>query len=115
MPRVKRGTTKNKKRKNILAKTKGFRHGRKSKIGFAKEAISHAGEHSLRDRRKKKSIFRALWQTKINAAVKKHDLSYSKFISLYKASGIGLDKKILAEIAVKNPKIFTEIVNQVKK
>lgn len=114
MTRVKRGTIANKRRKNILAKTKGFRHGRKSKVKFAKEAILHAGEHSLRDRRNKKRTFRAQWQMQINAAVREQGLTFSKFINLLKKQNIALDRKVLAEIANNNPKIFAQIVAKVK-
>lgn len=114
MPRVKRGTVANKRRKNILALTKGYRHGRKSKVKFAKEAIAHAGEHSYRDRRNKKRAFRSLWQTKINAATRAEGLTYSKFISALKKNNVALDRKVLSTIAMQYPEAFKAIMEAVK-
>jgi len=114
MPRVKRGTIANKRRKNILKLTKGFRHGRKSKVKFAKEAIFHAGEHSLRDRRNKKRTFRALWQVKINAAARENGMTYSSFMAQMKKAGIALDRKVLSQIAETKPAVFSAILKKVQ-
>jgi len=114
MPRVKRGTIANKKRRNILAQTKGFRHGRKSKIKFAKEAILHSGEHSYKHRRTKKRDFRALWQMQINAAARTQGLTYSKFMFLCKKANIGLDRKSLATLAKDKPEVFAKIAAKIK-
>ncbi|MBU1202909.1 50S ribosomal protein L20 [Patescibacteria group bacterium] len=114
MPRVKRGTIHSKRRKNILKKTKGYNWGRKSKIKQAQEAILHAGKNSLRDRRKKKRVNRRLWQTKLNAALRELDWTYSKFIDALKKNNCELDRKILSEIAEKEPKIFKNIVESLK-
>lgn len=114
MVRVKRGTTKNKRKKGILKHTKGFRWGRKSKYKQAKEALLHAFVYSYRDRRNKKRDMRALWQTKINAACRKNGLSYSKFIHSLKENKIELDRKALADLAENNPEIFKEIVEKTK-
>lgn len=114
MPRVKRGTIHSKRRKNILKKTKGYKWGRKSKIKLAQEAILHAGQHSLRDRRNKKRVNRRLWQTKLNAALREMDWTYSKFIDALKKNKCELDRKILSEIAEKEPKIFEKIVKSLK-
>lgn len=114
MVRVKRGVSANKRRKNLLKHTKGFKWGRKSKYKQAKEAILHAFVYSYRDRRNKKRDMRSLWQVKINAACKKNDLSYSKFIHLLKEKKIMLDRKVLSDMAENNPEIFKEIVNKVK-
>ena len=110
MTRIKRGTTSLKRRHNILKQTKGYHWGRKSKERAATEALLHAGTHALNDRRKKKNNFRRLWQIKINAAVRQHDLSYSKFIDQLKKADIGLDRKILAGLAEKKPEVFKEIL-----
>lgn len=115
MTRVKRGTTSLKKRRKILKQTKGFKWGAKSKERQARERLLHAGTHAFRDRKKKKRVMRGLWQIKINAAVREHDLSYSKFINLLKRSKIEIDRKILAELAEKNPKAFSKIVEEAKK
>lgn len=115
MPRVKRGVIHLKKRKNILKKAKGYKWRRKSTIRAAKTAIHKAGQHALHDRRKKKGAMRSLWLIKLNAALRKYDLSYSKFIDMLKKANIELDRKILSEIAEKNPDIFEKIVKQIKK
>ena len=114
MTRVKRGTIANKRRKNLLKHTKGFRYGRKTKYRLAKEALLHAWTHAFRDRRLKKREARRLWQVKINAAVREYELSYSKFIKALKDKKIGLDRKILAELAEKQPIVFKEIVEKIK-
>ncbi len=114
MSRVKRGTTSLKHRRKILRQTKGFSWARKSKERAAKEALLHAGIHSFQDRRKKKGNFRRLWQIKINAAGREHGLSYSVFINKLKKANIGLNRKILAELAEKNPETFRKIVERIK-
>ncbi len=114
MPRVKRGTGHVKHRKNILKRTKGFEGGRKKLIKLAKTAATKAGAHAYRDRRGKKRITRALWQVKINAAVRKYDFSYSTFMGALKKHNISLDRKILAEIAEYHPQAFEKIVAAVK-
>lgn len=115
MPRVKRGTTHLKSRRNILKKTKGYSAGRKKLIKQAKTAINKAGVYAYRDRRVKKRVARTTWQIKINAAVRENGLSYSRFIDALKKHNIGLDRKILAEIAEKNPEVFAKIVAEIKK
>lgn len=98
-----------------MAQTKGYMWGRKSKLKLAKTAILKAGKNAYRDRRLKKRDMRALWQTRINAAVRPEGLSYSRFIGGLKKAGIVLDRKILAEIAMKNPEAFKVIVAAAKK
>jgi len=114
MPRVKRGKIHLKKRRAIRKATKGYRWGRKKTIRLGKTAILKAGQHALHDRRKKKGVFRRLWQIRINAAVREHGLTYSKFIKALKDNKIEIDRKILADLAVNNPKIFSAIVKKVK-
>jgi large subunit ribosomal protein L20 len=114
MPRVKRGTIAHKKRKRILRYTKGFRWGRKSKERAAKEALLHAWTHAFRGRKEKKRDFRALWNVKINAAVRKEGMAYSRFIAALKKKGVVLDRKILAYIAEHEPETFKKIVAFVK-
>lgn len=114
MPRVKRGTTHVKRRKNILKRTKGYQATRKSNIKQAKEAILHAGEHSMRDRRNKKRTNRRLWQNKLNAALRQLDWKYSTFIHAMKTHKCELDRKVLAQIAEENPKAFKKIVESMK-
>jgi large subunit ribosomal protein L20 len=115
MPRVKRGTTHVKKRRKLHKATKGYKWGRKNLIKVAKTARTKAGAHSYVDRRKKKRTMRALWQIKINAFVREHELSYSKFIAGLKANNIEIDRKVLADLAVKNPKVLEKIIAQIKK
>lgn len=115
MPRVKRGTTHVKKRRKLLKKTKGYKWGRKKLVKQAKTAVLKAGVHAYTDRRRKKRTSRALWQIKISAFVKEHDLSYSKFINLLKKAQIEIDRKVLAELAEQYPKVLEAIIKQVKK
>ena len=114
MPRVKRGTQHVKRRKNLLKRVKGFKWGRKSKIRLARPAMLKAGSYAFRDRRAKKRTFRALWTLKINAAIREHGLSYSRFIDLLKKANVAIDRKILAVLAEKHPAVFAKIVETVK-
>lgn len=114
MPRVKRGVAHVKHRKNILRATKGYGWGRKKKIKLAHEPILHAGAHALADRRKKKRTARALWQIKINAALRQEGLTYSKFIDKLKKNKSELDRKVLAQLAEQNPAVFKNIIKALK-
>ena len=114
MPRVKRGRMRARKRKAILSHAVGYKWGRKKKIKLAKPAIKKAGVYAYRDRKVKKRLIRQLWQTRLNAAVREHGLTYSKFMDALKKKNIGLDRKVLADIAQNNPKIFAKIIDQIK-
>jgi large subunit ribosomal protein L20 len=114
MPRVKRGTQANARRKRLLKHTKGFMWTRKSKFRQAKEATLHAWSFQFADRKKKKRDFRRLWQVKISAAAKLNGISYSKLIDHLKKANIELDRKILSDLAHHNPEIFKQIVSQAK-
>jgi large subunit ribosomal protein L20 len=114
MTRVKRGVIAHKKRKKILKYTKGYRWGRKSKERAAKEALLHAWSHAFRGRKEKKRSYRRLWQTKINAAVRKEGMNYSQFINALKKKNIKLDRKILAELAHNEPQVFKKIIDFIK-
>lgn len=114
MSRVKRGTIHTKKRRKLLKQVKGYKWGRKNLIRLAKTAATKAGAHAYVDRKKKKRNNRGLWQIKINAFVRKYDLSYSQFIYLLKRNKVNLDRKILADLAVKNKKILEKIITLVK-
>ncbi len=114
MARTKSGTATNKKRKKILQYTKGFRWGRKSKFRSAKEALLHSWSYSFRDRKVRKRDFRRMWQIKINAATRNEGVSYSDFIHLLKKKEVGLNRKMLAEIAENHPDIYKEVVSFVK-
>jgi large subunit ribosomal protein L20 len=114
MPRVKRGVTARARHKKVLVAAKGFRGRRNSVYRIAKEAVMRAGQYAYRDRRNKKRTFRALWITRINAAVREHDLTYSAFIAGLKKAAIDLDRKVLADMAVLDKPAFAAIVTQVK-
>lgn len=114
MPRVKRGTIANKKRKKVLKKTKGFRWGRKSKERAAKEALLHAESRMFRGRKEKKRTMRSLWTVRMNAALRAEGTTYSKFIAALKAKGITLDRKILADLAQTEPAVFKKVVEATK-
>lgn len=114
MVRVKRGVMANKRRKKIIKQAKGFKWGRKSKYKLAKDALKHAWTYAYRDRKKKKSNFRKLWNIKINAATRESGITYSQFISKLKKANIELDRKILAKLAEKKPEIFKKIIEKLK-
>jgi len=114
MPRVKRGMSHVKKRRKLLKDVKGYKWGRKKLIKLAKTARTKAGAHSYVDRRKKKRTTRGLWQIKINAFVREHDLSYSRFIGLLKTNKIEVDRKILADLAVNNKDVLTALISKLK-
>jgi len=113
MSRVKRGVIKNKRRKNVLSQTKGYRFGRSTKEAQAKEAIAHAGAYSFAHRKDKKADARKLWTVRINAAIRPFNMSYSKFIDALKKKSIALDRKILSDLAKSNPETFERIVKSI--
>ena len=114
MPRAKRGVTAHARHKKILNLAKGYR-GRRSKVyRVAKQAVMKAGQYAYRDRRAKKRVFRQLWIARINAAARANGLTYSQFINGLNKAQIGLDRKVLADIAVHDAAAFAGIVNQVK-
>lgn len=102
----------NKRRKNVLKLTKGFRWGRKSKFRAAKEAMLHAGHHAYRGRKQKKRDFRALWITRLSAAAKQNGTSYNKMINKLSKEKIQLNRKVLSELAIHHPKVFEKIINR---
>src|SRR4029450_570728 len=114
MPRVKRGVTARARHKKVLTKAAGYRGRRNAVYRIAKEAGSRAGERAYRDRRKKKSVFRALWIARINAAVRELGMSYSVFMNGLKKAEIEIDRKVLADLAVHDKAAFTKIAEQAK-
>ena len=98
----------------MLEYVKGFRWGRKAKVRAAKEALLHAWTYAFRDRKAKKRDFRQLWQIQINAAVRPLGLNYGRFINGLRKNKIGLDRKILSQLAQKQPEIFQQIVEKAK-
>ena len=111
MPRVKRGPKRIRRRKKILRKVKGY-YGAKSKLyRTAREALEKSGQYAYEHRRTKKRVFRRLWLTRINAASRAHNMPYRTFISGLKKAGVNLNRKILADIAVREPETFKELVS----
>jgi len=109
MPRVKRGVTARRRKNKILRRASGFRGGRSKLIRTAKEAVDKALKHSYRDRRARKRDFRRLWISRINAAVRVHNLSYSRFIDGLKKAGVQVNRKMLADLAVRDPDAFAKL------
>jgi large subunit ribosomal protein L20 len=115
MARVKGGVHAHKRRTNILKRTKGYRHGRRTKIRQAHEGIMRAGRNAFAHRRAKKNDFRRLWIVRVNAAVRENGhKSYSSFMSALKKQGIELDRKVLAEFAAEHPEVFARLAKKVK-
>jgi large subunit ribosomal protein L20 len=114
MSRVKRGVTSHAKHKKTLKAAKGFRGRRKNTIRAAKAAVDRSMQYATRDRRNKKRDFRALWIQRLNAAVREHGLTYSKFIGALANAGIVIDRKALADIAMNEPAAFAAVVEQAK-
>ena len=114
MPRATNSPASRARRKKVLEKAKGFR-GRRSKLfRYAKNAVMKAETWAYRDRKTRKRNFRTLWQQRINAAARAHGLTYSRFMEGVKAAGIGLDRKILADLAVTDEAAFKAIFEQAK-
>ena len=110
MPRVKSGVAHHARKKKIVAGAKGARGGRSKLYKAAKETAERALRYAYRDRRKKKGDFRSLWITRINAAARQNGTTYSALIAGLKNAGCDLDRKILADLAVRDPQAFTQIV-----
>ena len=114
MPRVKRGSKRRERRKKLLSLAKGYFLGKSKLYKFAKEAVDRAGNFAYVGRRRKKRDFRRLWITRINAAAREHDLSYSQFIAGLRRAGCALDRKSLADIAARDPQAFQKLVESAK-
>lgn len=114
MARVKRGTVSRRKHKKIFAQTKGFKHGRKNLVKVAKQALVRAGQNAYRGRKLKKRNFRGLWIIRINAKCKEFGVRYSRFIKALNDSDKNLNRKMLAEIAVKDHAAFESILKDLK-
>lgn len=110
MPRVKRGPKARARRKKILKSARGFVGGRRRLFANAKETLHRAWSYAYRDRRQRKRQFRRLWITRINAAARQNDMSYSKLIGGLSKAGVELDRKVLADMAVFDPKGFSKVV-----
>ena len=114
MPRVKRGVQARRRHKKILKQAKSYYGVRSSVYRVAKQAVIKAGQYAYRDRKKKKRDFRSIWIVRINAAVRQHGISYNIFMDGLKKSGISINRKALAELAVSDKNVFSEIVMKIK-
>ena len=115
MARVKGGTVSKTRRRKVLKQAKGYFGSKHRLYKTAQEQVFHSGAYAYRDRRAKKRDFRKLWITRINAACRENEISYSKFINGLNIAGVTINRKMLSEIAISDPKGFTEIVNVAKK
>jgi large subunit ribosomal protein L20 len=110
MARVKRGVTAHAKHKKVLDAAKGFHGRRKNTIRIAKQAVEKSLQYAYRDRKNRKRTFRALWIQRLNAAVRQHGLTYSRFIDGLGKAGVAVDRKVLSDIAIREPEAFAAIV-----
>ena len=114
MARVKRGVTTRAKHKRLLEQAKGYYGRRKNTIRIARQAVEKAGQYAYRDRKVKKRSFRALWIQRINAAVRAEGLTYGQFMHALKTTGIDLDRKVLADMAMHEGDAFRALIGQVR-
>ncbi|WP_415357685.1 50S ribosomal protein L20 [Halioglobus sp. Uisw_031] len=114
MARVKRGVVAHRRHKKVLKQAKGYYGARSRIFRVAKQAVTKAGQYAYRDRRQRKRQFRALWITRINAQSRANGLSYSRLINGLKKAEIGLDRRVLADLAVHDKSAFSTIVEQAK-
>ena len=114
MARVKRGVTTNARHKKVLARASGYRGRAKSNFRVAVERVEKGLQYAYRDRRTRKRDFRALWIQRINAAAREHDLTYSKFINGLTRADVEIDRKVLADLAVREPEAFKALVEQAR-
>ncbi|MBT4203552.1 MAG: 50S ribosomal protein L20 [Rhodobiaceae bacterium] len=113
MARVKRGVTSHARHAKVIGNAKGYYGRRKNTFRVAKQAVEKAGQYAYRDRKVRKRDFRGLWIQRINAAVRANGLKYSTFIYGLNKAGIEVDRKVLADLAVNEPQVFSEIVSKV--
>ena len=114
MPRVKRSVASRKRRRKVLDQAKGYWGLKKSSYRYAKEQVDHSLTYAYRDRKNKKRTFRRLWIMRINAAARANGMSYNQFVAGLKKAEIELDRKTLADVAVRDAATFTKIVEAVK-
>ncbi|MGH2450701.1 MAG: 50S ribosomal protein L20 [Candidatus Limnocylindria bacterium] len=114
MARVKRGVAAHKKHKRLLDQAEGRRGAKRKLVRPAREAAIHALAYAYRDRRARKAQFRALWITRINAASREAGVSYSRLMAAMRTAGVQVDRKILADMAVRDPKVFRQYLDMVK-
>ena len=114
MARVKRGVTSHAKHKKVFKAAKGFYGRRKNTIRIAKQAVEKAKQYAYRDRKNRKRTFRALWIQRINAATREQGLTYGRFIDGLGKAGVAVDRKVLADLAVREPDIFKALVDKAR-
>lgn len=114
MPRVKGGTVTRARRKKTIKLAKGYFGAKSTLYKVAKQQVMKSGQYAFRDRRQRKRDFRKLWITRINAAARQHDISYSRLMNGLKQAGIDINRKMLSEIAISDEKAFAELVNKAK-
>jgi len=114
MPRVKGGTVTRRRRKRVLKLAKGYYGSKRTLFKTAKQQVIKSGQYAYRDRRQRKRDFRKLWITRINAAARSNDISYSKLMNGLKLAGIDINRKMLADLAVNDEKAFTQLTDQAK-
>lgn len=114
MPRATSSPARNKRKKVIFRAAKGYFGGRKNLYRTAKDAVEKGWQHAYRDRKKKKRTFRRLWITRINAAARENELTYSRFMNGLKQAGVELDRKVLADLAVHSPEAFSALADRAK-
>jgi large subunit ribosomal protein L20 len=114
MPRVKRAVASKKKRRTMLAKAKGYYGNKSRSYRAAKEQVQHSLQYSYRDRRNKKREIRRLWIARINAGARQNGMSYSTFMNGLKIAGVGLDRKVLSDMAINDPAAFSKLVELAK-
>jgi large subunit ribosomal protein L20 len=114
MARVKRSVHAKKKRREVLRKARGYFGSRSKRYRVAKEQLLHSGQYAYRDRRDRKAQFRRLWIARIGAGARQHGLSYSRFVHGLNRAGIEVDRKVLADLAVRDPAAFGQLVEAAK-
>lgn len=114
MPRAKNVLQRHKRHKKVLKLAKGYRGGRSKLYRTAKDAVIRAGAYAYRDRRQRKRLTRALWVTRLSAACKQHRITYSQFVHGLKKAGVGINRKMLSELAVYEPSTFDKLVELAK-
>ncbi len=114
MSRVKRGVTARARHKKVLAKAKGYYGARKNVYRVATQAVTKAGQYAYRDRRQRKRQFRSLWITRINAAARQFDISYSRLINGLQKASVEVDRKVLADLAVHDIAAFGQLAERAK-
>ncbi|HXF87059.1 MAG TPA: 50S ribosomal protein L20 [Xanthobacteraceae bacterium] len=114
MARVKRGVTSHARHKKVIKAAKGYYGRRKNTIRIAKQAVERAQQYAYRDRKRKKRTFRSLWIQRLNAAVRPFGLTYSRFIAGLGKAGVAIDRKVLSDLAIREPAAFQAIVDRAK-